>query len=76
MLINELNSAAHQQNYETWCIIENVIFSDVTQYYEIKNRLELDIIVIYKIFHILLNALIFFIEVNTIKKFWNVTKEV
>lgn len=73
MLINELKSAAHQQNYETWCIIENVIFSDVTQYYEIKNRLNLNIY--YKILHILLNALIFCIEVNTIKKFWNVTKE-
>lgn len=74
MLIYELNSAAHQQNYETWCIIENVIFSDVTQYYEIKNRLDRNIN--YKILHILLNALIFFIEVNTIKKFWNVKKEV
>ena len=59
ILINELNSAVNQQNYETWCIIENVIFSDVTQYYEIKNRLNLNIN--YKILHILLKALIFFI---------------
>ena len=67
MLINELNSAAHQQNYEIWCIIENVIFSDVTQSYEIKNRLDLNIN--YKILHILLNALIFSLRSTRLKSF-------